>query len=182
MLGTNPGAELVLVVAAERLGRLPATRGGLLIMVLGRGLVNVDACVATEDVEFERVGEDGPTIGRMEVAEGDGAVGFEGVRWWVLRTGLEVWKGDGGAAFVGVAIGVVWEDETALAPTVLLLRLGTSPVYTWPSSPELNDKVEQKPSEDVMSKVSPSLDQVRSVKVAQCRLLTTQSGVCCSVS
>jgi hypothetical protein len=56
--------------------------------------------------------------------------------------------------------------------------------------------VEQKPSEEVMRRVRPLLDlnvwlvagsidicggayQVRSVKVAQCRLLTMHNGVCC---
>lgn len=58
--------------------------------------------------------------------------------------------------------------------------------------------VEQKPSEEVMRRVRPSLDlkmlaealwhqylktyHARSVKVAQWRLLTTQRGVCCCVS
>lgn len=62
------------------------------------------------------------------------------------------------------------------------------------------DKVEQNPSEEDMSNVKPSLDlfcrqhtvlkpkdagvtyQARSVKVAQCRLLTMQIGVSCCVS
>jgi hypothetical protein len=87
-----------------------------------------------------------------------------------------------------------------------VFKLGTSPVYGWPSSPGENVSVEQKPSEDVIKRVKPSVDlflsaliawntlegctisilvanwrtyQVKSVKVAQCRLLTTQMGVCC---
>jgi len=75
------------------------------------------------------------------------------------------------------------------------LLFGTSPVYGLPSSPSAKVKVEQKPSDEVMRSVRPSLAlrislallrkryeyayQERSVKVAQCRLLTTQSGVCC---
>lgn len=51
-----------------------------------------------------------------------------------------------------------------------------------PNSPGAKDSVEQKPSDDETSNVSPSFDQARSVKVAQCRLLTTQIGVFCCVS
>lgn len=38
--------------------------------------------------------------------------------------------------------------------------------WTVPSSPGANVRAEQKPSEEVISKVWPSLDQVKSVKVA----------------
>lgn len=46
----------------------------------------------------------------------------------------------------------------------------------------MKDNVEQKPSEDEMNRVRPSLDHARSVNVAQWRLLTTQIGVFCCVS
>jgi hypothetical protein len=68
-------------------------------------------------------------------------------------------------------------------------------VYTCPSSPSANERVEQYPSEDDMSSVNPSFDlisvsdgknqaegtiyQVRSEKVAKCKLLTTHSGTVC---
>ena len=72
-------------------------------------------------------------------------------------------------------------------------------MYTCPSSPGLNVRLEQKPSEELMSNVRPSLDlgdgsaysersitklkyQVRSVNVAKCKLLTTTIGVICCVS
>lgn len=47
--------------------------------------------------------------------------------------------------------------ELARAETVGFLKLGTSPEYTSPSSPTSNDNVEQKPSEEVIKRVSPSL-------------------------
>lgn len=68
-----------------------------------------------------------------------------------------------------------------------------------PSSPGVKDRVEQNPSDEEMRRVRPSLDlcsllalilqnltnrsyHVKSVNVAQCRLLTMQIGVCCWVS
>jgi hypothetical protein len=58
----------------------------------------------------------------------------------------------------------------------------TGGVYGWPNSPGANDNVEQKPSEELIIKVKPSFDHVRSVNVAKCKLLTTHRGVCCCVS
>lgn len=73
-------------------------------------------------------------------------------------------------------------------------------MYVWPNSPGANESVEQKPSEELMINVNPSADllcvrkqyvgikyrnstyQVKSVKVAKCKLLTIHSGVCCCVS
>jgi hypothetical protein len=111
---------------------------------------------------------------------------FEGVRRWLFDIG----KGDGGATDVGVGIGVFCDErEKGVA---LMLKgvldedddaaLACSGVWTSPNSPGAKVRVEQKPSEDVMRSVSPSLDQVKSVNVAQCRLLTIHSGVCCWVS
>jgi len=106
---------------------------------------------------------------------GEGAARpVEDVRWWLCG------NGDGGAIEVGVAIGVFWEDETAVMDGCF--AVGTSPTYLSPSSPGAKVRVEQKPSEEVIRRVKPSLDQVRSVNVAQWRLLTIHSGVCCWVS
>jgi hypothetical protein len=59
---------------------------------------------------------------------------------------------------VGVCIGVFCEDETAVLLSVGCLAVGISPVYTWPSSPGAKVRVEQKPSDEVISKVRPSAD------------------------
>ena len=45
-------------------------------------------------------------------------------------------------------------------------KVGVWPVYTSPSSPGEKVRFEQKPSEELISSVKPSVDQVRSVKVA----------------
>lgn len=39
--------------------------------------------------------------------------------------------------------------------------------------------MEQKPSEELISSVRPSVDQVKSVKVAKCKLLMVIRGVIC---
>ena len=54
---------------------------------------------------------------------------------------------------MGVAIGVFCEEDTAVLVMIGCFAVGTSPVYIWPSSPGAKVNVEQKPSEDVMSKV-----------------------------
>lgn len=48
-------------------------------------------------------------------------------------------------------------DETAV-PDNPAFGGPSSPLYTSPSSPGENDKVEQKPSEDDINRVNPSLD------------------------
>lgn len=73
-------------------------------------------------------------------------------------------------------------DDAAVLADAEFLAAVNSPVYTCPSSPGLNEIVEQKPSEDEISRVSPSLDHAKSVNVARCRLLTTHMGVICCVS
>jgi hypothetical protein len=87
---------------------------------------------------------------------------------------------------VGVGVGV-----DAFDPLVVLIvagvccgRLWTAngPVYFSPSSPGANVIEEQKPSEEVINSIDPSLDQVISVNVAKCKLLTMHSGFCCWVS
>ena len=66
-------------------GILPATRGGLLITVPVADRGANDDCVAMEDAEFERVGEDGwPVVVIVDSwGGGEGAmdIGFDGVRW-----------------------------------------------------------------------------------------------------
>tara|TARA_R110002060_G_scaffold65221_1_gene74236 strand:+ start:546 stop:983 length:438 start_codon:yes stop_codon:yes gene_type:complete len=82
---------------------------------------------------------------------GEGAARpVEDVRWWLCG------NGDGGAIEVGVAIGVFWEDETAVMDGCF--AVGTSPTYLSPSSPGAKVRVEQKPSEEVIRRVKPSLD------------------------
>lgn len=70
---------------------------------------------------------------------------------------------------------VAFAVELALAGAI-------SPLIDSPSSPTANERLEQNPSDDEMISVSPSLDQARSVNVAQCKLLTMQIGVFCWVS
>ena len=55
---------------AVRLGMLPPTRGGLLTMPVG----TEEDCVATEDVEFDLVGEEGRCETAAADGGGDGAV------------------------------------------------------------------------------------------------------------
>jgi hypothetical protein len=106
---------------------------------------------------------------------------------------------------VGVGVGVelfdAWPPVVLIAAGVCCGRLWTAngPMYFSPSSPGANVMDEQKPSEDVISSIEPSLDlficqsshktklcpityQVISVNVAKCRLLTIHSGFCCCVS
>jgi hypothetical protein len=67
MPGRKPSPE-----PAATPGIVPDTRVGLLIIVPGAG-VAYDACVAIEEVELERVGEDGRIVGPWGAGGGDGA-------------------------------------------------------------------------------------------------------------
>jgi hypothetical protein len=96
-------------------GILPATRGGLLIMV---PVDDRGANEAMEDVELERVGDDGwPVVvigGSCDGGEGAMDIGFDGVRWcwewWLLLL-----LGKGGAILdVGVGFGVFSADKEVL--------------------------------------------------------------------
>ena len=73
--------------------------------------------------------------------------------WWP-------WKGEGGAkAEVGVNAEALWVDEApVVAAELLFLRLAISKGWISPSSPGSKERVEQNPSDDVMSSVRPSLD------------------------
>lgn len=98
VIGTPPAlAELV----AVRAGTLPEMRCGLLITPVG----TEEDCVAIEDVEFERVGDDGRCNVEVAEAGGEGAANelAELRCWWCEPLG----KGEGGAKLVvGVAVGV----------------------------------------------------------------------------
>lgn len=149
------------VFEAAIFGTFPDTSGGLEITVPCAGVAYED-WVAMEDVEFERVGEDCRTVGPSGAAGGDAAVDkLEEVRWWWL---LVLVKGDGGAMVeVGVAIGVFCVEDTAVPLTTGCFAVGTSPVYICPSSPAAKVRVEQKPSDELMSNVRPSLDLLRAL-------------------
>ena len=70
---------------------------------------------------------------------------------------------------VGVACGVDVAElamVTEIGVGVCPETAGTVCWYVLPSSPGAKVRAEQKPSEDVMISVRPSLDQVKSVKVA----------------
>ncbi|KAI5282858.1 hypothetical protein KEM54_002532 [Ascosphaera aggregata] len=88
----------------------------------------------------------------------------------------------GGIADVIVAVG---GSDACLALDVtddaVELIFSLSPIGT-PSSPFSKATVEQNPSDELMSNVNPSLDQLRSVNVAKWRLETTHSGEDCWVS
>ena len=138
------------------------------------------AKLAIELVLLDLVGLAGRTVVAAAAGDGGGRLSevFDAARWWL--TGR---NGEGGAWMaVGVGMGVFWLDkliEAGFSKTALVVLSGT---YNSPSSPGEKVKVEQKPSDDVINKVNPSLDQVKSVKVAQCKFDTIQSGVCCCVS
>lgn len=66
-------------LAAVKAGTLPAMRVGLLTTPVGTD----EDCVATDDVELERVGDDGRCDPAGAVAGGDGAVNeLAELRWW----------------------------------------------------------------------------------------------------
>ena len=93
-------------------------------------------CVATEQAELERAG----------LAGGTGPVGA--VDAGVVLTG--------GETCVEVGKDVVFEAGV-LAFAVLWL-IETGPVCGWPSSPGAKERVEQKPSEELINSVKPSTD------------------------
>jgi hypothetical protein len=65
---------------AAILGKLPPTKVGLLIIVPAAEAA-YEACVAIEEVEFERVGEEGRIF--VGAGGGEGATErLEDVRWW----------------------------------------------------------------------------------------------------
>jgi hypothetical protein len=131
-------------LVAAILGTCPEIRGGLL---------STPVCDA-EEFELDRAGDAARGLTKDAVTVGgDGAVKelAESRCLWPEPFG----NGEGGAKTeVGVGIGVFWLDAAAIAD----LWGPSSPVYTVPSSPGVNDNVEQNPSEDVINNVSPSLD------------------------
>jgi len=51
---------------------------------------------------------------------------------------------------------VFWDDDETAVERVGCFAVGTSPLYTVPSSPAEKVNVEQKPSEEVINNVDPS--------------------------
>ena len=104
--------------------------------------------------------------GRMLGVKGEGD-GFGG-------SGTEGWRGtdgtpDSGAGAVGVACGVEAAElalATEMGAGVCFSLRDEGWWYTLPNSPGEKVRAEQKPSDEVMRRVWPSLDHVRSVKVA----------------
>jgi hypothetical protein len=121
---------------AATLGTLPKVGVGLLLIIC-------DDCVAIDDVELDLLGLGGGS------GAGEGA-----------STGVHCLSKVGGAdAAVGVGTGVGCdEDPVETGAGDGWWALGTWPVNICPSSPGLKVRVEQKPSDELMSNVSPSLD------------------------
>ena len=108
--------------AAAMDGKLPPIKGGL--------LMTLEACVAIEEVEFERAGDVGRTLVKEAVAVTVPVGGGEGAAnelaefrcWWLGR------NGDGGAnTVVGVGTGVGL-FEVGPMPTELGALPASSPV------------------------------------------------------
>lgn len=111
----------------------------------------------TELVELVRVGEAGrpetvAVAGWVGCSEGGG---LEGVRLQDIPG-----NGEGGqTAEVGVGMGVFWEErEVGCWVETPDFVVDESGMYCSPSSEGEKVRVEQKPSEEVMSRVRPSLD------------------------
>lgn len=97
-----------------------------------------------EEEEFDLVGLGG-------FANGEGEI--EGT-----TEGKTCLSKGGADAVVGVGVGVGWVEDAAEIAGDGWRAVGTCPTYTCPSSPGLNDKFEQNPSDELMSRVSPSFD------------------------
>ena len=129
--------------ATDTLGRFDTTGVGLLMTPVG--CCN-EAIVATDEFELVRVGVGGRKEG---IGLGDG----------IMLADDTCLSKDGTAGAVGVCIGV-----TSVVPEVEMFvgtladRLRVWPLYTVPSSPGANANVEQKPSDEHMMRVDPSLD------------------------
>lgn len=122
----------------------PATETLGRLPTVGVGLLMAlasELSVVTDDADEDLVGE----LGWRTGGAGDG--GSVGVEETLEDDGVEV--GLGGVEEVGVGAAV-----------------GMGPVYFSPSSPGENTTTEQNPSVDVISKVLPSGDHVRSVNAA----------------
>lgn len=125
-------------LAAVTRGTDPNVGVGLLMTVCGCW---VEERVATEEVELDRAGLEGRGVAagwEARAATGPGLVfTTEGDEIWLVGAG--VWLVDGAVETTG-GCGV----DTGL--------------YCSPNSPGENDRVEQKPSEELMIKVNPSCD------------------------
>lgn len=104
-------------------------------------------CVATDEADMERAG----LAGRAGANE-DGEAGKA-----EPEPELEGFGTGGAEAWVGVGVGVDWFDVVV----VVLIDVGwcfAGPGCTCPNSPGANVRQEQKPSEDVIRSVLPSVD------------------------
>lgn len=59
---------------------------------------------------------------------------------------------------VGVGIGVAWLEAVPVEIEEAFLTFTNSPLYSWPNSPGVKERVEQKPSDEEISSVEPSVD------------------------
>ena len=124
--------------------------------------------VPTLEIDILRAGEAGRAAGVKGEGEGFGLVCgglLDGCR------GKDGTAG-GGATVAEAAVGVAWGVVAAEFAFATDIGVGVCLAFAeggWcvvPSSPGANVRAEQKPSEELMSSVWPSLDHVRSVKVA----------------
>ena len=127
---------------AVTLGTFPMVGAGELTTKL------CDTCVAIEETELER-----DFVGlAMKAVEAGEAAGFSAAAGSLERLSADTALGVGRGAGWGVCVTVRgewwwWCD-----------KVGTCPAYTWPSSPGAKLTAEQKPSEDVIRRVRPSVD------------------------
>ena len=193
-IGTPPtGPELV----AARPGTADIDGVGAFMTPMSPAPGANDDAVAMLETELLRVGLPG-LAGTNEL--GDAGKPAEGC---LVIGGAVAVAAVGMLEVVGVGVGVEWleaRDATVSIEgvCVCLVSFAVGPVYLSPSSPAAKVNDEQNPSEEVINNVDPSLDlgllvtclrarakptyQVRSVKVAKCKLLTMHKGFCCCVS
>jgi hypothetical protein len=124
--------------------------------------------VAALEADMLRAGDTGRA--GWENGEGDGAGGGAIVPLLLLFDWFEGCRAIAGTAgiVVGVACGVDAAElalATEMGVGVCRAMLGGG-WWTVPSSPGAKVRAEQKPSDEVIRRVWPSLDQVKSVKVA----------------
>jgi hypothetical protein len=153
-IGTCPtGPEL----AAPKLGSDPMLGVGALKTLGSLAVGANDDAVAMLDTELLLVGLPG-LAGTKELGEAGKAAGgcFTGAVAVMAADMLDV---------VGVGVGVEWFDDCDAVVLIegvgwcrVWLALASGPVYLSPSSPGLNVKEEQNPSEELINNVEPSLD------------------------
>lgn len=120
--------------AAVTEGTVPSVGVGLLTTL--EGVCCAGGCVATEQVELERAG----------LAGGTGPVGAVDAGFVLI--------GDG--TWVEAGKDTTFGEEVFAFAAVWLTEVG--PACGWPNSPGAKERVEQNPSEELMSNVNPSTD------------------------